>query len=49
MKRIGRHRPKVRGLWICGGGVATMLLGQGVVWWMLPARGKEASQDWVVA
>ena len=35
--RIGRHRPNVWGMWICGAGVAMMLLGQGVAWWMLSA------------
>ena len=35
--RIGRHRPNVWGMWICGAGVALMLLGQGVAWWMLSA------------
>ncbi|WP_332776882.1 MFS transporter [Polaromonas sp.] len=31
--RIGRHRPNVWGMWICGAGVAMMMLGHGVVWW----------------
>ena len=35
--RIRRHRPNVWGMWICGAGVALMLLGQGVAWWMLSA------------
>ena len=30
---IGRHLPNVMGMWICGTGVAMMLLGEGVVWW----------------
>ncbi|SFP81839.1 Predicted arabinose efflux permease, MFS family [Geopseudomonas sagittaria] len=34
---IGRHRPNVWGMWICGAGVAMMLLGDGVVWWGLSA------------
>jgi len=35
--RIGRHRPNVWGMWICGAGVAMMVLGQGVAWWSLSA------------
>ncbi len=35
--RIGRHRPNVWGMWICGVGVAMMVLGQGVAWWSLSA------------
>jgi MFS family permease len=35
--RIGRHRPNVWGMWICGAGVAMMLLGSGVAWWALSA------------
>ncbi|QIB64259.1 MFS transporter [Kineobactrum salinum] len=35
--RIGRHRPNVLGMWVCGAGVAMMLLGQGVAWWSLSA------------
>jgi MFS family permease len=35
--RIGRHLPNVWGMWICGAGVAMMLLGSGVVWWSLSA------------
>lgn len=31
--RIGRHRPNVWGMWICGVGVAMMVLGEGVIWW----------------
>jgi len=34
---IGRHRPNVWGMWICGAGVAMMLLGHGVAWWSLSA------------
>lgn len=34
---IGRHRPNVWGMWICGVGVAMMLLGNGTLWWMLSA------------
>lgn len=35
--RIGRHRLNVWGMWICGTGVAAMVLGQGVVWWAAAA------------
>ena len=35
--RIGRHLPNVAGMWICGAGVAMMLLGQGEAWWSLSA------------
>ena len=35
--RIGRHRPNVWGMWICGTGVALMVLGDGVLWWMASA------------
>ncbi len=35
--RIGRHRPNVWGMWLCGVGVALMVLGHGVVWWALSA------------
>ena len=31
--RVGRHMPNVCGMWLCGVGVAMMLLGEGVVWW----------------
>lgn len=34
---IGRHKPIVWGMWICGGGVGMMLLGEGVVWWSFSA------------
>ena len=34
---IGRQKPIVWGMWICGTGVALMLLGEGVVWWSLSA------------
>lgn len=34
---VGRHRPNVLGMWICGAGVVLMLLGHGVVWWSLSA------------
>ncbi len=35
--RIGRHRPNVWGMWICGAGVAAMMLGDGVAWWAASA------------
>jgi MFS family permease len=34
---IGRHKPNVWGMWICGAGVAMMLLGDGMVWWSISA------------
>jgi MFS family permease len=34
---VGRHRLNVWGMWICGGGVPMMLLGEGVAWWSLSA------------
>ena len=34
---VGRHIPNVLGMWICGAGVALMLLGEGMVWWSLSA------------
>ncbi len=30
---IGRQKPIVWGMWLCGAGVALMLLGEGVAWW----------------
>jgi len=30
---VGRHKPNVWGMWICGAGVAMMLWNDGVVWW----------------
>jgi len=35
--RIGRHRLNVWGMWLCGAGVAAMVLGQGIVWWATSA------------
>lgn len=35
--RIGRHRPNVWGMWICGAGVALMLLSHGILGWMASA------------
>ncbi len=34
---VGRHWPNVSGMWICGAGVAMMLLGDGIVWWSASA------------
>jgi len=34
---VGRLRPIVWGMWICGGGVALTLLGEGVLWWSFAA------------
>ncbi|MBI5449863.1 MAG: MFS transporter [Gammaproteobacteria bacterium] len=34
---VGRHRPIVAGMWLCGAGVGMMLLGEGVAWWSLSA------------
>lgn len=30
---VGRHWPNVLGMWICGAGVALVMLGDGAVWW----------------
>ncbi len=35
--RWGRHRLNVAGMWICGAGVALMVLGEGNLWWSLSA------------
>ena len=35
--RVGRLLPNVWGMWICGAGVAMMLLGEGVAWWSASA------------
>ncbi len=35
--RIGRHGPNVWGMWLCGAGVALMVLGQGVLRWSASA------------
>lgn len=35
--RIGRQRPNVWGMWLCGAGVAMMLVGEGVAWWSMCA------------
>ena len=34
---VGRHKPIVWGMWMCGGGVGLMLLGEGLVWWSFAA------------
>ncbi|MBC7183131.1 MAG: MFS transporter, partial [Marinobacter sp.] len=34
---IGRLKPIVWGMWLCGGGVALMLLGSSVIWWSFSA------------
>ncbi|MGZ8292673.1 MAG: MFS transporter [Telluria sp.] len=34
---IGRHRPIVAGMCLCGAGVAMMVLGEGVNWWVASA------------
>ena len=34
---IGRQKPIVWGMWICGAGVAMMLLGESVAWWSFAA------------
>lgn len=35
--RVGRFWPNVLGMWICGAGVAMVVLGQGVAWWSVSA------------
>ncbi len=35
--RVGRHKPNVWGMWVCGAGVAMMLLNDGMAWWSLSA------------
>jgi MFS family permease len=35
--RIGRHRPNLWGMWLCGAGVVLMVLGQGISWWVTSA------------
>ncbi|MCX5823151.1 MAG: MFS transporter [Deltaproteobacteria bacterium] len=34
---IGRHKPNVWGMWICGAGVTMMTLQEGMAWWSLSA------------
>ncbi|MEY4695643.1 MAG: hypothetical protein RIT14_71 [Pseudomonadota bacterium] len=36
---VGRFWPNVLGMWICGAGVAAMVLGSGTLWWSLSAAG----------
>jgi MFS family permease len=35
--RIGRFWPNVLGMWICGAGIAMVMLGEGFVWWSVSA------------
>jgi MFS family permease len=35
--RVGRFWPNVLGMWICGAGVALMVLGDGLAWWSVSA------------
>lgn len=35
--RIGRHKPNVSGMWLCATGVAMMVLGDGLAWWVASA------------
>lgn len=35
--RIGRHKPNVAGMWLCGAGVAMMVIGHGNAWWVASA------------
>ena len=35
--KIGRQKPIVWGMWLCGGGVALTLLGDGELWWSMAA------------
>lgn len=35
--RVGRQRPNVWGMWICGAGVAMMVLHEGLWWWSVAA------------
>jgi MFS family permease len=35
--RIGRKKPIVWGMWLCGAGVALVVLGEGEVWWSFAA------------
>lgn len=35
--RVGRRWPNVLGMWICGAGVALMVLGEGLAWWSAAA------------
>jgi MFS family permease len=35
--RVGRKKPIVAGMWLCGAGVALVLLGEGELWWSFAA------------
>ncbi len=35
--RVGRQRPNVWGMWLCGAGVLAMVFGQGAAWWSASA------------
>ena len=35
--KVGRHWPNVSGMWICGAGVAMMVVGEGMAWWSFAA------------
>ncbi len=35
--RVGRFWPNVLGMWICGAGIALMVMGNGFVWWSASA------------
>jgi len=35
--RVGRKQPIVWGMWLCGAGVALVLLGEGELWWSFSA------------
>jgi MFS family permease len=35
--RIGRFWPNVLGMWICGAGIALVVMGDGFVWWSVSA------------
>jgi len=35
--RIGRLKPIIWGMWLCGGGVGLTLLGEGEIWWCFSA------------
>jgi MFS family permease len=35
--RVGRFWPNVLGMWICGAGIAMVMLGDGFVWWSVSA------------
>ncbi|MHB1083435.1 MAG: MFS transporter [Thiobacillus sp.] len=35
--RIGRRKPIVWGMWLCGAGVALVLMGEGKLWWSFAA------------